>query len=187
MGSVFINYGVKAGGGPAFLRRSRTAFGQLQTRTRRCNGTPTNYKWSQGGHWGCNSSTGSRVACNSSCTPGTSTGPFGGPNGSGCYVYYRSLGGYGTCPYQQPWGFFYTSCSATSTSYSYGSFGSWSNTTSCSPTNPTCNSSGVTSRECRTVYSFRNEDWSAYEEVDVCTPTNPSASAGAVQVECIAQ
>ena len=34
MGSIFIRYGLKSGGGAPFLRRTRNAFGQLQTRTR---------------------------------------------------------------------------------------------------------------------------------------------------------
>ena len=32
--SIFIKYGIKSGGAAPFLRRTRNAFGQLQTRTR---------------------------------------------------------------------------------------------------------------------------------------------------------
>ncbi len=37
--SIFVKYGLKSGGGAPFLRRTRNAFGQLQTRTR--TGTST--------------------------------------------------------------------------------------------------------------------------------------------------
>jgi hypothetical protein len=32
--SIFVTYGLKSGGGPAFLKRTREAVSQLQTRTR---------------------------------------------------------------------------------------------------------------------------------------------------------
>jgi hypothetical protein len=34
MSSIYVKYGIRAGGAPPFLRRTRTAVGQLQTRTR---------------------------------------------------------------------------------------------------------------------------------------------------------
>lgn len=37
--SIFVTYGLKSGGGPAFLRRTRTAFGQEQTRERTSSST----------------------------------------------------------------------------------------------------------------------------------------------------
>jgi hypothetical protein len=176
--SIFVTYGLKSGGGPSFLRRTRTAFGQPETRTRSCVGTPQNYQLIQGGHRACHSQT-PYAMCGSSCTPGSSA--------SGCIVYYRSLGGHGTCPFQQPWGIFNTSCSPTSTSFAYGSFSGWSNTSSCTPASPTCNSNGVINRECRTIYSFREEDWSAYEEADVCNSQTPTAALNALQIECVPQ
>ena len=169
MGSVFINYGVKAGGGPAFLKRQRSSVGQLQTRTR----TGENYSQVQRRKANaCNRNGDSRCR--------TCWGYPGWSNVSSC-----SAGGYSFCnntTFRDPGGW-PVQC-RTVTLCRFTAFSGWSNTGSCSSATPAC-APGALNRECRTVYSWGA--WSAYQEVDVCTPTNPSLGAGAVQVECIAQ
>lgn len=167
---LFFQFGIRLQGGPAFLRRTRTAFGQLQTRTRTCTTSISTY-WAQGSKvQQCFGFPLNGRVCGGPCPndPPGSTDICTGPNGScgspGIYQVYNA-----TCIHR--------------TNFNYGGFTAWSNTTSCNPVGG-CNN---TNRECRTFYSFRNEDWSAYEEVDVCTSQSPTPAAGAIEIECVPQ
>lgn len=235
MGSIFIRYGVKSGGGAPFLRRTRNAFGQLQARTRTggnstqrqqrtrsCSCTSNFYiersggtcdgntqrrcdTWYVGG--GC---TASRPWCGTQCnnSSGSSVCITSGTMDDGywqaghlCCEVSASVNSHNSCN----WGGFSgwsssPSCSATSqpcnangkitrecrnaTVCSFGSFTSWSNTSTCSAATPNC-SSGAVIRECQTLYSFREEDWSSFEEAEICVSSSLAAALGAVQVECI--
>jgi hypothetical protein len=171
--SIFVKYGLKSGGGPSFLKRTRTAFGQLQTRVR-SGSTGTQCYWSFTGNdepgfnttrdccgsspCDCNSAPMSFAAC---CVQLSFPSINNGQPFWNCNNWFKD---------------FQTVCN-------FGAFSDWTNTSSCTPTS-TCGSNG--NRQCQTFYSFREQDWSAYEEVDVCVVANPTAALNAVQVECIA-
>jgi hypothetical protein len=168
---LFFQFGIRMQGGPAFLKRTRTPFGQLQTRLRsgtsaqQCfysssiftiesSNRTTNCTVSDGGSFtfgNCNNASVAR--CCIVNTPGVNWA---------CFNFPRQ---------------FQTVCN-------WGAFSAWTNTSSCTPTS-TCGSNG--NRQCQTIYSFREQDWSAYEEVDVCVVASPIAALNAVQVECVPQ
>jgi hypothetical protein len=174
---LFFQFGIRMQGGPAFLKRTRTAFGQLQTRTRTVTGTFTcNCGWS------CNVQCGGGP-CTTFCSGGNSS--YGsstcGPGNQNeirlvCGQNWWEVCGYADCGSGQ-WYCSYQICNC-STCTSYSDWSAWSNTSSCTPS---------ATRQCQTVYSFREEDWSAYEEVDVCVVASPTAALNAVQVECVPQ
>jgi hypothetical protein len=150
---LFFQFGIRMQGGPAFIKRTREAVSQLQTRTRStfsCNCTTTQQ--------GCGNAGG--CAFNST------------PTEFGCTCVYDEfcIGFTG-----QPW---YCYKNVTTCQTCYTAYGAWSNTTSCTPSSV---------RECQTIYIFRDEDWSAYEEVDVCTTQTPTPALNAVQIECVPQ
>ena len=173
---LFFQFGIRMQGGPAFLKRTRTSFGQLQTRTRTQTGTvicncgfvcklPTTA-------WACyNGIVNNGTVCNSNnvnalnwvCVPGNYSYKCNGCHCSNCwtgeYLCSPTICQCGTCPVYSAWS-------------------AWSDTSSCTPS---------TTRECQTIYSFREQDWLAYEEVDVCTPQSPTAALNALQIECVPQ
>jgi hypothetical protein len=231
--SIFVTYGLKSGGGPAFLRRTRNAFGQLQTRTRtgsnvqqqQARDTPCiNRFWAFGfigglvcGSWGpepnYNGSTSqySSIENNTfSCSTHhrnnsynwTTTSCYSICNTQFCYRQMQ-CSWRGTVGTQGGW-YNTGSCSTISqncsleastisqlqcqtvTQCQFPAFPpTWTNVTSCDPVTPSCTVGGV-QRQCQTVFSFREEDWSAFEEADECTPSNPTPTEGAVAVECMA-
>jgi len=170
---LFFQFGIRAAGGPAFLRRQRSAVSQLQTRTRTCNCTSSSTLVVTTDCWGlCRSNHLPRI-CGSPCTfpPSQTVTCTSCCGGCGCSS------------------FFVRGANCLSvTSCSYGAFGAFTNTTSCSPANPTCSGSsgsGNISRECQTIF-----DWgpfTPYEEVDICVPQTPALGAGAVQIQCVPQ
>jgi hypothetical protein len=227
--SLFVKYGVKAGGGPAFLKRTRTAFGQLQTRTR--NGTSFNQlqtrtrtclyqqtpvQWRLVRHIGCMSSNrfgypacpspggwcsdGTRLAA---CATSYSPACDGDPDGhvaiqdfvcdSTPFYAYGGFSGWSatgscsaTCPacwHSSTVGRICREC-RTATVCNWNNYTGWSNVSSCTVSSPGCPN---TQTQCQTIYSFREQDWSEYEETDICTPQNPNPSAGALQIECVPQ
>jgi hypothetical protein len=167
--SLFVKYGVKAGGGPAFLKRTRTAVGQLQTRTR------TGFNFNQPQQRNANKCLPSGVSRCRDCWRWTDWFNVGS-----C-----SAGGYSFCnptTRNDPGGW-PREC-RTIQSCGWNAYSGWSNVSSCSPSTPAC-SQGALERQCQTIYNWGA--WSAYEETDICTPQSPNPSAGAVQIECVAQ
>jgi hypothetical protein len=161
--SIFITYGLKSGGGVPFLRRTRNAFGQLQTRTR--TGTTSSFS--------CNCGT---AVTNAICAYYSLSGWTcrRSPTNNSCDYF-----GYPWSCYQ------YGTVCQTCTSCSFGNFTEFSNVASCTPETPGC-SNGALQRECQTEFSFREEDWSPFEEAETCDPVSPTPADGAVEVECIA-
>jgi hypothetical protein len=160
--SIFVTYGLKSGGGAPFLRRTRTAVGQLQTRTRTgstssqlqtrtrsCLQQQTPVQWRLVAHIGCmDSNRFNYVACPNpaaGCSNGTRIQPCatsfspacdGNPDGPSYHVAIQDY-----------------ICDST-TFFAYGGFSGWSATGSCSPTCPACwntNSVGTICRECQTA------------------------------------
>lgn len=196
MGSIFITYGAKAGGAPPFLKRSRSAVGQLQARTR----TGSTYNQIQTrtrqGSQSCSSVLQYTYPC--CCGSERNWGVA-----SDCPVDYWNAR-LGQCPgssdnsvpdsYQYCWdtnafycfrrscwvtGVYSTSCSACT----WGGWSGWSNTSSCSTSYPGC-SNGATQRECQTLTIC---NWSAYSEwsdTSSCNSSSPACSNGAVETQC---
>ena len=189
MGSLFINYGVKAGGGPPFLKRSRTAVSQLQTRTRTgtsssqlqkrqryCGGSRvTNYVWGIAWVNECYDN-GSRYVdrCNfgRSCGGGGYSGNCYEPDNYLCDIFGCS-GAYEGC-------MAYRDCYPESSySCSWGGFSGWANVTSCSPSNGACFSNCCSCSfspnvQCRTLTTCNWGNYSAWSNVSSCTPSSPT-------------
>jgi hypothetical protein len=178
---LFFQFGIRMQGGPAFLKRTRTPFGQLQTRLR-SGSTFTGCYWAYAGTmeavFGYNDFEFAGAYCSEIHLVYDCNSPYI-PAGS-----YRSCSSSVYCDTARC---YYTNVGYQKISYvgcNWGAFSAWTNTSSCTPTS-TCGSNG--NRQCQTIYSFREQDWSAYEEVDVCVVASPIAALNAVQVECVPQ
>jgi hypothetical protein len=178
--SIFVKYGLKSGGGPSFLRRTRTVFGQLQTRVRSgstfeaCN---WQYHNTVLGHYGYTDDTFKPAACTQNDLNFV-YGCVSWPNGKKVICQVNLI----NCDTSRC---YYNNAVYRTNKFiacNFGAFSDWTNTSSCDPTS-TCASNG--NRQCQTIYSFREQDWSSYEEVDVCVVASPIAALNAVQVECI--
>lgn len=195
MGSVFITYGAKAGAGPAFLKRQRSAvgqlqtrtrtgssFNQLQTRTRTCLQQTTPVQWRLVSHIGC-------MTSNSFGYP-TCPSPGGGcSNGTripACHVNFSSF-----CDGNPDGPSYHVAiqdfvCDS-QTFFAYSGFSGWSATGSCSATCPACWSSstvGQICRECQTANVCNFSNYTGWSNVSSCTVASPGCSNGAVQREC---
>lgn len=210
---LFFQFGIRMQGGPAFLKRTRSAQpqlqtrtstattgNQLQTRTRSKSTSTTNdlrgylcYYESEGyfGYWQSNGTlTCHPGVCNQYGYYCTNFGFFSCNNSGniGCLEYQcrcqTSYGAYGAWSNT-------TSCSPSDTRQCqtisicvFGDFTGWSNTSSCTPSSPAC-TTGAVKRECQTIFNWGS--FSAYEEVDICVPQTPALGAGAVEIECVPQ
>jgi len=200
MNDLFVQFGVQAGGGPAFLKRTRSAVGQLQTRT--AVGATGNQR--QQRHRTCNCSTSFMIVrSGGTCDWRTETrcDNFGyisnGPNCNRdairCDSYCSSTSNAGQCIYHgyhddgsQMMGHLCCAVPATVISSSSCNWSGWSgyyNVDSCSPSYPGC-SSGAQQRECQTISVCNFGAFSSWTNVQSCTPANPSCSNGAIQREC---
>ena len=184
MGSVFINYGVKAGGGPPFLKRTRTASAQaqqrtrtgqstsqLQQRTRACVYSGCYLYWC--GYW-CSdfetfddqTNTSAWESCNiggevTICEPN----PAGWPD---WYCYRYNVG----------------------RNVTWAGWSGWSNVGSCTPTGGNCIANIVgwhymdTAVQCQTVQVCGWSAYSAWSNVASCSPSTPGCSNGALERQC---
>ncbi len=196
MNDLFIQFGVQAGGGPAFLRRERTAVGQLQTRTR------TSYTYSQ-------LQTRTRT-CSCSSVTGPHSNDIYGVFESGSYQCYPRT--YYNCSGQVVWSdcpgscdpgdggfncqfnsshvyvtcgplttFTYNECVTSETGFYYsGSCSSFDETWRCD------SNYQLLARQCTNTTSTSCDwsGWSGYSNTGSCSTTYPGCSNGAVQREC---
>jgi hypothetical protein len=196
MNNILINYGVRAGGGPAFLKRTRTAVGQLQTRTR------TGFTYSQQqtrtrtGSQSCSSTLSytypcccydwSRWGLAGDCPPSYSNAPLGQcPGSSENWM----VGTYQACWYTTAYycerqlcyveGVYSTSCGTCT----WSGFTGWYNVSSCSASYPGC-SNGALYRECQTITACAWNAYSAWSNVTSCSAVAPACSNGAFQRDC---
>ena len=210
MGSVFINYGVKAGGGPPFLKRTRTAYGQIQTRTR--SGSSYSQRQRQDGTCSC-VATGpfkyyiwSTISCSQSgyqCdwyygnpVCGTLPVPNSYVEGECCYspldysaTWSAGWPSYGLSIYDAGC-YSYSSWPIHIAYYSNrpescsGSYGGWYNVSSCNPdTNCAYNGRGL--RNCRTLTGCNWGGWSGWSNVSSCSPSSNCSSNGGRECQTI--
>ena len=158
--SIFVTYGLKSGGGAPFLRRTRNAFEQLQNRTR------SSFACSRWGPRQNFCTNGSIYSIEQGCGAANQVGNLS----EGCWK-----ANWDYCSQN----FFNNSCARNNciASTCYNTWSDWSDVTSCSP--------NVT-RQCQTIYSFREQDWSGFEEAEECVSVSPTPANNAVEVECIA-
>lgn len=188
MGSVFITYGAKAGGGPAFLRRSRTAFGQLQTRTRTasafnqlqtrtrtCSNISQPMVWYYGSPQ-CGVSQAVADVNNYQSCGYVGSQCFSANAGNSCYESWSAACGNGTV-----WAVY---CSEP-TRRDWGPFTGWSAAASCSA-NPWqgCWSIGNVQRECQTATVCNWSAYTAWSNVASCSPATPACTNGAFERRC---
>lgn len=205
--SLFIKYGVKAGGGAAFLKRTReavpqpqartrtgTTSSQVQQRTRTGSVTTTtvvtgSYRVQSCYQSGFSNNYGSYSACAANCSQWgcQSADPYACANqfrrcvdqSQTTSVTCDGSGQYTT--WQCYW--YSQDTYSTTTSCNFSGWSAWSNVSSCSPTSPGC-SNGAVQRECQTLTLC---DWSSYSDwsdVSSCTPSSPACSNGAVETQC---
>lgn len=196
--SLFVKYGAKAGAGPAFLKRTRSAVAQEQARTR--TGTTSNQLQTRtrSGSQSCSSTLQYTYPC---CCGGERNWGVA----SDCPVDYWNAR-LGQCPgssdnsmpnsYQYCWdisstgfycirrscwvtGVYSTSCG----SCTWGSYTAWTNTTSCSVSSPGC-SNGAVQRQCQTITVCNWGEYGEWSDVSSCTPSSPECSNGAVETQC---
>lgn len=193
--SIFVTYGLKAGGGLAFLKRTRTAFGQGETQTR--TASSTRQKHTSTGQTFTQSQTRTMSGwATVSCVATASSGGWGGwiwqcGNSRTCVPGER----YTDCPGCVE-GWWNKYCTRTwynfsgSTTVSWNSYwnnewnnSGWSNVGSCSAGDSLPSSTGTaTRRECRGVSSCRWINHSGWFN-SACTPSG-SCSNGSTLTQC---
>lgn len=192
MGSIFIGYGTKAAGGPAFLKRTRSAESQLQTRTATATSTSqlqtrtrsASITVSSINRWElyylnyCGFYT-VYDSCDNYLFAQTSAGWWETLTCAGYNIY---TCGYAGCNDSlcemvlKPYGVAVSSCN-------WSGWSGWSNTSSCSTSYPGC-STGAVQRECQTLTSCSFGAFTEWSNVSSCTPASPACTNGAVQREC---
>lgn len=187
---LFFQFGIRMQGGPAFLKRTRTAFGQpqtrtrtgstsnqLQTRTRTCLLQNTPVQWRRVAHIGCMTSN----AFGYPPCPSPGGGCSNGTRIAACYVNFSSF-----CSGSSHVAIQDFVCDSLSF-YAYSGFSGWSATGSCSATCPACwnaNSVGLICRECQTVNVCSFSNYTGWSNVSSCTVASPGCSNGVVQRQC---
>jgi len=205
--SLFVKYGVKAGAGPAFLKRQRSAVeqpqtrtrtgstsNQLQTRTRTCSCSTTCYYWydigsyagsSQGAY--CSNFGSNNYVCGDSrivscswngCTTVSSCITSSSHPGTCLLEPNYNFGAYDTCYIMYAYG-----PSSYSSGCNWGGWSGWSNTSSCSNSYPGC-SPGAVQRECQTATVCNWSAYTAWSNVASCSPTTPACTNGALERQC---
>jgi len=145
--SIFVTYGLKSGGGAPFLRRTRNAFGQLQSRTR--TGATSSQRQTRTRTCSCSTST-SRV-WNATAFIGCGATPY-----DYCFTSCPSTSSFSYCkedfiPACGGEGIYDARCeNVTSSSCNWGGYSGWSNVSSCTTSSPGC-TNGALQRQCQTV------------------------------------
>jgi hypothetical protein len=207
MNDLFIQYGVQAAGGPAFLRRERTAVGQLQTRTR------TGYTYSQPqastrtGSQSCTTTTtyqqtqacyqdgfSNQYSSYSECAAVCTQWGCQDANPYNCANQFRQCidtqqTTSRTCDssgFLMTWQCYWYQEPVYNTTCGPCTFSAWSgyfNVSSCSATYPGC-SNGAVQRQCQTVTACAWNAYSAWSNVTSCSAVSPACSNGAFQRDC---
>lgn len=180
---LFMQFGIRAAGGPAFLKRTREAVGQLQTRTSVAalvNQLETRTR---------SVSTTATAVFDYSCYDYSGNYGWFGPNNGSSPTCNTSLCNsntwlcedisflYGYCLPNSYWACYWWDCRCSTT---VGAWSAWSATTSCT----TQYTSGYVTRECRTVQVCQFGEFSEWSDTATCTVSTPACSAGATKVEC---
>lgn len=204
MGSLFINYGVKAGGGPPFLKRTRSAYAQIQTRTR--SGSSFSQRQRQDGTCSCVASGPWRYyyyytvsCCDFNYGGYPQCRELGVPDTyreSQCWI--NSIWEPSNFPAHIPYlNHYNTSCGSSYCSWPISvvlysdqpqscssSYGGWYNVSSCSSdTQCAWTRSGL--RNCRTVTGCNWGGWSGWSNVSSCSPSSSCSSNGGRECQTI--
>lgn len=208
MGSLFVNYGIKAGGS-SYVWEDWSAYNpvssgtavtvgdpvegaqevEVQTRTR----TGSTYSQRQTRTRTCNCSNqqvyGSYLAYSDwgyGC-------PYGGCSCCpSCWDFYCWSGWCGpditcgcSCDYGTVTYYWYEYAMGWSTQYvcNWSGYTGWSNVSSCSASSPGCNN-GAVQRQCQTVTLCSWGNWTSWSNTSSCTATAPTCTNGATQREC---